>query len=76
MISTAGRPVLIAVDHGGRCNVFQGFTRIPAMGDLVKDEDPEGLAYACGWLIASELISVGIDLSFGLGLAMWFSGDW
>lgn len=65
--ASAGRPVLIAVDHeGGRVQRFrEGFTQIPAMGDLLKDKDPEGLAQTCGWLIASELISVGIDLNLG-----------
>ncbi len=65
--ATADRPLLIGVDHeGGRVQRFRhGFTEIPAMGDLVQDLNPVDLAQTCGWLVASELIALGIDLSFG-----------
>lgn len=64
-------PLLITVDQeGGRVQRLQkGFTRLPAMGTLGKayDRFPEQalqLAEACGWLMAAELLTVGIDLSF------------
>jgi len=63
--------LLIAVDHeGGRVQRFrEGFTRIPAMGDIggLYDTDPDGaieIAQSCGWLIGSELLSVEVDLCF------------
>ena len=63
--------LLIAVDQeGGRVQRFQdGFTRLPAMyafgeihssnPDLAKE-----LAETCGWLMAAEILSCGLDLSF------------
>jgi beta-N-acetylhexosaminidase len=64
-------PLLIAVDHeGGRVQRFrEGFTAIPPMRDLGRQYDSDmqaGLALAttAGWLIASELRSMDIDLSF------------
>lgn len=64
-------PLLVAVDHeGGRVQRFrEGFTQIPPMRRVGQefDRDPEaGLQAArdAGWLIASELRAVGIDLCF------------
>ena len=64
-------PLLVAVDQeGGRVQRFRdGFTRLPPMRRLGEQYDldrGEGLELArtAGWLIASELRSVGIDLSF------------
>ncbi len=56
-------PILIAVDQeGGRVQRFrQGFTRLPPAA--CYRERPE-LAEAAGWLMASEMLSVGIDFSF------------
>ena len=63
--------ILIAVDHeGGRVQRFKDdFTHIPSMqslGDFVKKHPIDGidLAKDIGWLLASELISSGIDISF------------
>ena len=63
--------LLIAVDHeGGRVQRFrEGFSSIPAMRHLGHefDTDPDGaiaLTRQAGWLIASELRAVGIDLCF------------
>ncbi len=64
-------PLLIAVDHeGGRVQRFRaGFFPLPpcrAFGD-VHDESPAralALAQQGGWLMAMELRSVGVDLSF------------
>jgi beta-N-acetylhexosaminidase len=64
-------PLLIAVDHeGGRVQRFRdGFTVLPSMRELGKlfQKEPDvafKLAEACGWTMAAELLSVGIDLSF------------
>lgn len=63
--------LLIGVDHeGGRVQRFrQGFTRIPAMGalgQLWQQDRVQAMraAFSCGWLLASELLAVGIDFSF------------
>mgnify|MGYP001815738192 FL=1 len=64
-------PLIVAVDHeGGRVQRFrEGFSPIPAMRHLglEYDHEPEAatmLARQTGWLIASELRAVGIDLCF------------
>lgn len=58
-----GGEILIAVDQeGGRVQRFQnGFTRLPPAARYA--EKPE-LAEAAGWLMASELLAVGVDFSF------------
>lgn len=63
--------LLIAVDHeGGRVQRFrEGFTRLPAvarLGELYQTDSKKALAYArnTGWLMASELLAAGIDISF------------
>ena len=63
--------LLIAVDQeGGRVQRFkQGFTRLPPMqqlGDLTHRDRVVGLALTrdCGWLMASEVIACGLDISF------------
>jgi beta-N-acetylhexosaminidase len=67
----AVRPVLIAADHeGGRVQRFrEGFTRLPPMATLGRlyDHDQDAARDAArhlGYLIAVELRSAGIDLSF------------
>jgi beta-N-acetylhexosaminidase len=64
-------PLLLAVDHeGGRVQRFRNdFTALPSFGSLGEcyDRSPEEallLAYTGGWIMASELLAVGIDLSF------------
>ncbi len=63
--------LIIAVDHdGGRVQRFrEGFTLLPAarlLGRTHAADRSEGLrlAHAVGWLMASELRSVGVDFSF------------
>jgi beta-N-acetylhexosaminidase len=63
--------ILIAVDQeGGRVQrLREGFTRLPAMGMLgqLYDIDPDealSAAATAGWLMASEVLAVGIDFSF------------
>lgn len=63
--------ILIAVDQeGGRVQRLKaGFTRLPAMGQLgeLYLSDPTAaieLAKNCGWLMATEVLAVGIDFSF------------
>ncbi len=55
--------ILIAVDQeGGRVQRFQqGFTRLPPASDYAQA--PE-LAEPAGWLMAAELLAVGVDFSF------------
>ena len=69
--SEARNPLLIAVDHeGGRVQRFkQGFSIIPAMGDLYQKVQgelslAEHYSQQFGWLMAIELIRYDIDLSF------------
>lgn len=64
-------PLLVAVDQeGGRVQRFRdGFTTLPAAHLLGRQYDLEpnaGLRVAerCGWLMAAELTSLGVDLSF------------
>ena len=64
-------PLLIAVDHeGGRVQRFrEGFTAIPPMRRIGRqfDTDPDlalSLAKTTGWVVASELRAMDIDLAF------------
>ena len=64
-------PLLIAVDHeGGRVQRFhQGFTRLPpgrCFGDLYGQDANRALTLVedAGWLLASELLAAGVDISF------------
>ncbi len=64
-------PLLIAVDQeGGRVQRFRNqFTRIPAcrqFGRLYDRDQQQALSLAeqAGWLMASELLAVGVDFSF------------
>lgn len=63
--------ILIGVDQeGGRvARLREGFTPLPAMGRLgdLFNQDPNralNCAYDCGYLMAAEVLAVGIDLSF------------
>ncbi|MBS0358977.1 MAG: beta-N-acetylhexosaminidase, partial [Proteobacteria bacterium] len=63
--------LLLTVDHeGGRVQRFRnGFTELPAYSKFgeMYDRDPKKalqLAEQSGWLMASELLAVGIDFSF------------
>ncbi|MFT5396286.1 MAG: beta-N-acetylhexosaminidase [Gammaproteobacteria bacterium] len=61
--------LLIAVDHeGGRVQRFrEGFSRLPACALLAEchtAKEAESLAQQAGWLMAAELLAVGVDLSF------------
>lgn len=63
--------LLVTVDHeGGRVQRFtQDFTNIPPMLQLLKSakgnrQKAENWAQDIGWLMASELLEVGIDLTF------------
>ncbi|XLX41927.1 beta-N-acetylhexosaminidase [Ectopseudomonas mendocina] len=63
----AVRPdLLLAVDQeGGRVQrLRQGFLRLPAMRAIADNHNAEELAEHCGWLMATEVLAVGLDLSF------------
>lgn len=63
----AVRPdLLLAVDQeGGRVQrLRQGFVRLPAMRALADNANAEQLAEDCGWVMASEVLASGLDLSF------------
>jgi beta-N-acetylhexosaminidase len=55
--------ILIAVDQeGGRVQRFQAdFTRLPAAARLAQAQE---LVQPAGWLMAAELLAVGVDFSF------------
>ena len=58
-----GGDILIAVDQeGGRVQRFQnGFTRLPAMAVFEQQSE---LVEDAGWLMAAEVLNVGVDFSF------------
>ncbi|HSW69819.1 MAG TPA: beta-N-acetylhexosaminidase, partial [Gammaproteobacteria bacterium] len=63
--------ILIAVDQeGGRVQRFkEGLITLPSMreiGEVYQDSHEKGLrfAYSSGWLMAAELLALGVDLSF------------
>ncbi len=62
--------IISADQEGGRVARFRdGFTPLPAMGAIGKiyDDNEElalSLAYDAGYLMASEVLAVGVDISF------------
>ena len=63
--------IIIAVDQeGGRVQRFrEGFVKLPSLAQIGSffEKDPEqGLSFAsqCGWVMASELLYYGVDISF------------
>jgi beta-N-acetylhexosaminidase len=63
--------LLVAVDQeGGRVQRFRdGFTRLPplaCLGRIYEHDRPRArhLAEVTGWLMATELRSIGVDISF------------
>lgn len=68
--AAARNPLILAVDHeGGRVQRFrQGFSAIPAMGQIVEQADDiehaQHMAQELGWLMASEILTMDIDISF------------
>lgn len=63
--------LLVAVDHeGGRVQRFRdGFTHLPPAASFGRLHDrnaasARALAHEAGWLMAAELLAVGVDLSF------------
>jgi beta-N-acetylhexosaminidase len=74
--------LLVAVDHeGGRVQRFrEGFTRLPPMRVLgaLYDQDPAHsyeVAEKIGWLLAAELLSVGVDFSFAPVVDLDYGGS-
>lgn len=65
----AKQPLMLAVDHeGGRVQRFRdGFTHVPSMAsfELLEDKNKTTeLLKTAGWIMAAEVLSVGIDISF------------
>lgn len=63
----AVRPdLLLSVDQeGGRVQrLREGFVRLPAMRDIAMVPNAVELAEQCGWLMATEVLAVGLDFSF------------
>lgn len=67
----AGRTLLIAVDQeGGRVQRFkQGFVALPEVRQLgeyyeADAQVAEQIASAIGWIMAAELLTLGVDFSF------------
>ncbi|HIE40461.1 MAG TPA: beta-N-acetylhexosaminidase [Thiomicrorhabdus sp.] len=74
--------LLVAVDHeGGRVQRFRkGFTRIPPMrllGELYEQDEQQSYEAAekIGWLLAAELLSVGVDFSFAPVVDLDYGGS-
>ncbi len=70
-IRNINKDILIAIDHeGGRVQRFKdGFTHIPAMGELGKlyDKKPNEAVNKTkeyGFILAKELLDIGVDFSF------------
>ena len=70
-IRTQRSDIIVAIDHeGGRVQRFKtGFTLIPPMqtlGKLYRHEPDRALSVAreTGWVLASELLAIDIDISF------------
>ncbi|MCQ2029721.1 beta-N-acetylhexosaminidase [Stutzerimonas zhaodongensis] len=63
----AVRPdILLAVDQeGGRVQRLRNeFVRLPAMREFATRADALELAETCGWVMATEVLGVGLDISF------------
>jgi len=74
--------LLVAVDHeGGRVQRFrEGFTQLPPMrllGALYDQNPPQSyeVAEKIGWLLAAELLSVGVDFSFAPVVDLDYGGS-
>ena len=70
-VRAVNEQLLIAVDQeGGRVQrLREGFTRLPPMqllGDLLGNDQIDAMAFArdVGWLLASEVLACGFDISF------------
>lgn len=63
----AVRPdILLAVDQeGGRVQrLRRDFIRLPAMREFASRDNAQDLAEICGWVMATEVLAVGLDFSF------------
>lgn len=68
-IKSVKQNIIIAVDQeGGRVQRFKNeFTPLPSMqdlGDYAIEKNNLGICHEIGWLMASELVASGIDISF------------
>ena len=79
-IKSIKKNIILAVDHeGGRVQRFKnGFTKISSMqslGDFSIKNSNYDICNDAGWLMSSELMAAGIDISFApvLDLVDWHS---
>lgn len=65
-IKAVRNDLLISVDQeGGRVRrLRRGFSALPSMQAIAQSSDPQKNAQLCGWLMAAEVLAVGIDFSF------------
>ena len=58
--------ILLAVDQeGGRVQrLRREFVRLPPMREIASRANAPALAQACGWVMATEVLAVGLDFSF------------
>src|SRR5690606_31216991 len=67
-IRAVRQDMLIAIDQeGGRVQrLRRGVLRLPALGRIAacQDAEPALLAEAAAWLMATEMLACGIDISF------------
>lgn len=58
--------LIIAIDQeGGRVQrLRQNTLQLPAMGSFIYHSNAKQLAHYCGWLMATEVLAAGLDISF------------
>lgn len=65
-IRTIRPDLILAIDQeGGRVQrLRQNTLKLPAMGSFIQHPNAKQLAHYCGWLMATEVLAAGLDISF------------